>query len=282
MKIATIKNNNTEEAAIILKDSVITINSINKQFHFNWSTNLFDLINNCQLEQIKGWLDSNVKFDNLTSIENISFAPPFRMPGKIWGIGLNYVEHASDLSESVPVFEPASFMKPSTTIIGNNDKIILPEISEKVTGEAELGIIIGKECKNVQKENWLDVVAGFTCVLDMTAEDILRKNPRYLTLSKSFDTFFSFGPIIYTPEEFDDILNLEVATILNGNVIAKNKIRNMTFKPDYLVSFHSKIMTLLRGDIISTGTPRATKIHNGDIIESRISGMQPLKNNVAK
>lgn len=282
MKIATIKNNNKEEAAIILNDYVVTIDSINKQFHFNWSTNLFDLIISCQLEQIKGWLDSNVTFDNLIPIEKIGFAPPFRRPNKIWGIGLNYVEHAGDLSESVPAFEPASFMKPSTTIIGYNDKIILPDISEKVTGEAELGIIIGKQCKNVEKENWLDVVAGFTCVLDMTAEDILRKNPRYLTLSKSFDTFFSFGPIIYTPEEIDDILNLEVATVLNENVIAKNVIKNMTFKPDYLISFHSKIMTLLPGDIISTGTPRATKIHVGDTIESRISGMLPLRNKVTK
>ncbi|MBN2571828.1 MAG: fumarylacetoacetate hydrolase family protein, partial [Ignavibacteriales bacterium] len=280
MKIATIKNNNREEAAVIINDLLVSIDSINKQFQFNWSTNLFDLINNRQLGQIKGWLDSNVKFDNLTPIENINFAPPFRRPGKIWGIGLNYVEHANDLSESVPVFEPASFMKPFTTIIGHNEKIVLPKLSEKVTGEAELGIIIGKECKNVERENWLDVVAGFTCVLDMTAEDILRKNPRYLTLSKSFDTFFSFGPIIYTPDEFDDILNIEVATILNGNFIAKNIIKNMTFKPDYLVSFHSKIMTLLPGDIISTGTPRATKIINGNKIECKISGMYPLKNKV--
>ena len=163
-------------------------------------------------------------------------------------------------------------------IIGHGDPILIPVLSEKTTGEAELGIVIKKKCKNIKKADWLDMVAGFTTIIDMTAEDILRKNPRYLTLSKNFDGFFSFGPQIITPDEFTNIMGIEVATVINGKVFAKNTPSNMKFPLDYLVSLHSTIMTLMPGDIISTGTPRAVALKNGDIIECRIDGFYPLKN----
>ena len=204
----------------------------------------------------------------------------YRRPRKIWGIGLNYKAHAEDLSEKVPTSEPASFMKPDTTIIGFNDTIKIPTLSEKTTGEAELGLIFGKKCKNVKRNEWLSVLAGFTMIIDMTAEDILRRNPRNLTQSKSFDTFFSFGPILYTIEEVKDVFSLQVQTIINGKVYAENTVSNMTFPPDFLVSYHSQIMTMLPGDIISTGTPGAVPLKNGDIIECCISGFQPLINHV--
>jgi 2-keto-4-pentenoate hydratase/2-oxohepta-3-ene-1,7-dioic acid hydratase in catechol pathway len=214
------------------------------------------------------------------SQNKVKFGPLYRQPHKIWGIGLNYKVHADDLLEKTPLSIPASFLKTDTTIIGPNDEILIPQQSNKTTGEAELGIIIKKRCKNIASENWLDVIAGFTTIIDITAEDILRKNPRYLTLSKNFDTFFSFGPLLITPDEFTNIMNLNVATIINGKIHAKNTISNMTFPPDYLVSFHSEIMTLLPGDIISTGTPRAVELHHGDIIECQIDKFIPLKNPV--
>ena len=142
-----------------------------------------------------------------------SYAPLYRRPRKIWGIGLNYVEHAGDLSESAPADEPASFMRPDTTIIGPGDEVVLPAQSERVTAEAELALVIGREARDVPEEDAPSVVAGFTTVLDMTAEDILRRNPRYLTRSKSFDTFFSFGPELVTPDEIEDVEALEVSTV---------------------------------------------------------------------
>jgi len=152
--------------------------------------------------------------------------------------------------------------------------------SEKTTAECELGVIFGKECKDVEREDWLSVVAGFTTIIDMTTEDILRKNPRYLTRSKSFDTFFSFGPELVTPDEVEDVLKLNVATVINNEVHAQNVVSNMTFPPDFLVSFHSKVMTMLPGDIISTGTPRAGHIQHGDVVECRIDGFASLINPV--
>ena len=140
-----------------------------------------------------------------------------------------------------------------------------------------MGVIFGKECVDVERADWLSVVAGFTTIIDMTAEDILRRNPRYLTLSKSFESFFSFGPQLVTPDEIEDVMQLKVATIHNGRVHAENVVANMTFPPDFLVSFHSQVMKMYPGDIISTGTPRAVHISHGDQVTCRIDGFAPLE-----
>jgi 2-keto-4-pentenoate hydratase/2-oxohepta-3-ene-1,7-dioic acid hydratase in catechol pathway len=173
-------------------------------------------------------------------------------------------------------------MRPDTTIIGPGEEIGLPDQSSRVTAEAELAIVIGREAKDVPEEEAPSVVAGFTTVLDMTAEDILRRNPRYLTRAKSFDTFFSFGPHLVTPDEITDVGALEVFTLLNGEVRSANTVSNMVFSPWWLVSFHSKVMTLLPGDVISTGTPGAVEIRAGDLAECRISSFEPLSNPVRR
>jgi 2-keto-4-pentenoate hydratase/2-oxohepta-3-ene-1,7-dioic acid hydratase in catechol pathway len=277
MKIATILLDGQEVASIITDYSCLPIPFINQRFNKNWPHDLFSILTEERLEEIKRWFYQNSvslsqELEELSILkELIQFAPLYRRPRKIWGIGLNYKAHAEDLSEKVPISEPASFMKPDTAIIGFNDAIKIPTLSEKTTGEAELGLIFGKKCKNVKRNEWLSVLAGFTMIIDMTAEDILRRNPRNLTQSKSFDTFFSFGPILYTIEEVKDV---------NGKVYAENTVSNMTFPPDFLVSYHSQIMTMLPGDIISTGTPGAVPLKNGDIIECCISGFQPLINHV--
>jgi 2-keto-4-pentenoate hydratase/2-oxohepta-3-ene-1,7-dioic acid hydratase in catechol pathway len=286
MKIATILFDGQEVATIITGYGYLPIPSINRRFDTNWPHDLFGILAEERLEEIKKWFyqDSGALTRELKKLsiheKMIRFAPLYRRPRKIWGIGLNYKAHAEDLSEKVPTSEPASFMKPDTTIIGFNDTIKIPTLSEKTTGEAELGLIFGKKCKNVNPDEWRSVLAGFTMVIDMTAEDILKRNPRNLTQSKSFDTFFSFGPVLYTVEEVEDVSSLKVQTIINGEVYAENTVANMTFPPDALVSYHSQIMTMLPGDIISTGTPGAAPLKNGDIIECRISGFQPLTNHV--
>lgn len=171
-------------------------------------------------------------------------------------------------------------MKPDTTIIGHGDTIEIAVISEKTTAEAELGIVIGRECRFVDDGDWEDSVAGYTMIIDMTAEDILRRNPRNLTQSKSFDTFFSLGYLLVTPDEIDDVLKLKVATMINGDVHAENVVSNMTFKPASLVTYHSTIMTLLPGDVISTGTPGAVHINGGVEVARRIDGFPLLINGV--
>lgn len=286
MKIGTILLDGQEVAGIITDSGCLPIPSINAQFNKNWPDDLFGILAQERLEEIQTWFYQNrssfsQELRDLAILkEKIRFAPLYRRPRKIWGIGLNYKAHAADLSAKLPVLEPASFMKPDTAIIGHQDTIKIPLLSERTTGEAELGLIFGKKCKDVKPDDWRSVLAGVTTVIDMTAEDILKRNPRNLTQSKSFDSFFSFGPILYTIDEIEDVFNFNVQTILNGKLHAGNTVANMTFPLDFLVAYHSQIMTMLPGDIISTGTPGAVPLKDGDRIECRISGFQPLINPV--
>lgn len=283
MRLATVKIKGLETAAIIQDKQVVTIASINKKQGTNWSTDTFAILQNDQLDALNEWYKAGGKkqitamTDATIPLAEAEFGPLYRHPKKIFGIGLNYVDHAADLAEKAPSGIPASFFKPDTAVIGPEDAIKIPLQSEGTTAEAELGLIFGKECSNVEREDWLSVVAGFTTIIDMTAEDILRKNPRYLTISKSFESFFSFGPQLVTTDEIENVMELNVSTIYNGEVHAKNMVANMTFPPDFLVSFHSKVMKMYPGDIISTGTPRAVHIKHGDRVACQIDGFAPLE-----
>ena len=240
--------------------------------------NIKEVIEKYDVSQLQSIVSDN---DNTPiELEDVNLTSPYLDPPKIWGIGLNYREHAKDLGENSPDQEPASFMKPTTTIVAPGSPIILPVQSDRVTGEAELGVIIGKRCKDVSLSQASQVIFGYTTIIDMTAEDILRRNPRFLTRSKSFDTFFSFGPVVVTADEIDDLSAVTVRTILNGEIGAENIVANMTFGPLELVSFHSHVMTLEPGDIISTGTPGALKLSHGDQIGCFVEGVGTLYNPV--
>ena len=287
MKLVSLTIDSIEAAAIGISGGYLTLQDLNRAFRRQWPTDIFNLITSGRLDELDRWYreGGSNQLEELSQLvmpaDSVRTAPLYRRPRKIWGIGLNYAAHAADLSETAPTGIPGSFMKPDTTIIGPGDTICIPAISERTTAEAELGVIIGCKCRNVSKEDWLSAVAGFTTIIDMTAEDILRQNVRYLTVSKSFDTFFSFGPQLLTPDEIADVSDLTVATAINGQVHASNTVANMTFSPAALVSFLSQVMTLLPGDIISTGTPGSVPIRSGDVIECRIDGFEPLINPVA-
>jgi 2-keto-4-pentenoate hydratase/2-oxohepta-3-ene-1,7-dioic acid hydratase in catechol pathway len=278
MRLATINWQGHEQAAVVTPRGLVPVAAINEQLGTAWPADLFDLIVhglNLQLAQ-----DAQ-RAATVVPVSEARYGPLYRHPRKIWGIGLNYRDHAQDLSAPFPT-EPASFMKGDHTIIGPGEAIVLPPQSERVTAEAEIGVIIGKTCRDVAEVNVREVIAGYCLIIDMTAEDILQKNPRFLTRSKNFDTFFSFGPELITPDEVPDVLALTVGTYNNGTLHRENQVRNMAFPPDHLVSFHSHVMTLYPGDIISTGTPGAVVINDGDVAECRIGGLGVLKNPVRR
>ncbi len=284
MKLATIKLNDLEVPGIVTAKGIVLIETINQYTNNNWAINLFEIIQTGQLEGIKQWYkeEGQRQLPQMTAIpfEEVEYGPLYRNPRKIWGIGHNYTDNPLELNLEHPHTEPVGFMKPDTSIIGYGDSIHLPEESDVVIAEAELGIIIGKKCKDISLEEAPDVVAGFTPVLDITAADIHQKNPRFLTRAKSFDTFFSFGPQLVTTDEVPEVLDLTVATSLNQEVYYRNVIYNMRYRPWYTVFFHSKVMTLLPGDIIMTGTPGAVVIRDGDIVECQISHFEKLRNSV--
>ncbi|SHN69385.1 2-keto-4-pentenoate hydratase/2-oxohepta-3-ene-1,7-dioic acid hydratase (catechol pathway) [Geodermatophilus obscurus] len=284
MRLTTLRLDGAEPGALVRPGGAVPLPALNRRLRTDWPETVQELLERGRVEELRDWVagqDAAGLDELVVPQEQLAYAPLYRRPRKIWGIGLNYVEHAADLKELAPSTEPASFLKPDTTIIGPDDPIRIPPQSQRTTAEGELGVVIGRECKDVDEADAPSVVAGFTTIVDMTAEDILEKNPRYLTRSKSFDTFFSFGPELVTVDEVDDVDALEVATIHNGQVHRRNVVSNMTFRPWWLVAFHSRVMTLLPGDVISTGTPGAVHIRSGDTAGVQITGFRELTNPVA-
>ena len=208
---------------------------------------------------------------------------PYDVPPKIWCIGLNYRSHADDI-QAVQPEEPGSFMKPASCMFQPGGEIVLPppEISNDVDAEGELGVIIGRHCRFVSPDHVGDVIFGYTTTIDLTALDVLRKNPRYLTRAKSIDTFFSFGPVIVTADEIKDVDSLEVITEHNGETCSRDFVRNMRTRPFELVRYHSDFMTLEPGDLISTGCPKGARIRAGDQVRARIEGVGTLSARVTQ
>jgi len=187
MRLCTIADENGHEsAAVVVSDGVVMVDDINQQFSTNWPTDVFSLLQR-GLDQLLSEQAHALSVNQLR--QNFSVKPLYRHCRKIIGIGLNYLDHAKDLNAPHPT-EPASFMKGDNTIIGFRDPISLPSQSKRVTAEAELAVVIGKTCKGVSENEAMSCVAGFCLVIDMTAEDILQRNPRFLTKAKNFDTFF--------------------------------------------------------------------------------------------
>jgi 2-keto-4-pentenoate hydratase/2-oxohepta-3-ene-1,7-dioic acid hydratase in catechol pathway len=285
MRLTTIYWKHTETLGVVTETGVHPLTAINEAKGTDLPADLYTLLESGRFFDFQRWYETGGKTtlsgETAIPMEAAEFGPLFRRPGKIWGIGLNYRDHAKDLDASPPEGIPGGFLKPATAVIGCNEPIVIPSISRRTTAEAELGIVFGKTCKNVGKEDWRSVVAGFTGVIDMTAEDLLRQNLRYLTLAKSFDTFFSFGPVLITPDELPDVYPLRVTTVINNRVHAENVVQNMTYPPDTLVSLLTSWMTFHPGDILSTGTPGAVPIADKDVVACRITGFPTLSNPVA-
>ena len=198
-------------------------------------------------------------------------------PTKIVALGLNYRDHALEIGHPLPE-EPLLFIKPSTAVIGPDEDIIYPAMSRQVDYEAELAVVIGRTCRHVKPEDFRDYVLGYTCINDVTARDLQRKDGQF-TRSKSFDTFAPLGPWIETAIPDPD--NLTVEAYLNGERRQHGNTRNMVFPVAAQVSFISRIMTLHPGDVIATGTPFGIgPMVPGDVVEIRVEGIGRLRNRV--
>ncbi len=198
------------------------------------------------------------------------------VPSKIVAIGLNYKAHAKEFGKPMPE-EPLIFIKPSTAVIGNGDDVVYPAMSKRVDYEGELAVVIGKKTHDVTEEQAKDCVLGFTVMNDVTARDLQAKDGQY-TRAKGFDTFAPIGPWIET--ELDPG-NLSIKTSVNGVLKQDGNTSDMQFPVYQLVSFVSHIMTLLPGDVISTGTPPGIgPVNRGDVMEVEIQGIGKLHNKV--
>jgi 2-keto-4-pentenoate hydratase/2-oxohepta-3-ene-1,7-dioic acid hydratase in catechol pathway len=198
-------------------------------------------------------------------------------PSKIVCVGRNYRDHAAELGNPMPS-EPLLFLKATSALIGPGDKIVLPEISSQVEHEGELGVVIGRTARRLADDcNPLAYVFGYTCLNDVTARDIQRRDIQF-TRGKSFDTFCPVGPYIETSLRPDE---LELTTRLNGKTTQRGKTSDMAFDVPYLLRYISRCMTLYPGDLLATGTPAGvSRMIPGDVVEVEVSSLGVLTNHV--
>lgn len=209
-------------------------------------------------------------------LESVRLLSPV-VPSKIVAIGLNYKAHAAEFGKDLPE-EPMIFLKPSTSVIGPGSEIIYPtHMSHRVDYEGELGVVIGRRARGLTADESADYILGYTCFNDVTARDLQKRDVQYAR-AKGFDTFAPAGPWIETGL---DPLDVKLETYLNGEKRQGASTREMIFNVYELVSFVSRVMTLLPGDVIATGTPSGVgKMKPGDEVEVRIEGIGSLINRV--
>ena len=200
-------------------------------------------------------------------------------PSKIVCVGRNYREHAAELGHEVPK-EPLIFLKPPSALLDPGQKIIRPKISARVDHEGELGVVIGKRCRNLRHdENVRDYILGYTCVNDVTARDLQNKDGQW-TRAKGFDTFCPVGPFV--SDEIDPWSGVAVETRVNGAIRQQGNTRDFIFSLDVVLRHIAQFMTLLPGDLIATGTPSGVgPLLAGDVVEVTVQGIGTLKSPVA-
>jgi 2-keto-4-pentenoate hydratase/2-oxohepta-3-ene-1,7-dioic acid hydratase in catechol pathway len=197
-------------------------------------------------------------------------------PGKIVCIGRNYREHAKELGNAVPT-EPLFFLKPSSSIIADGEAILLPEQSEQVEFEGEIGVVIGSPLTRASEGDAEDAISGVLAINDVTARDLQRKDSQW-TRAKGFDTFCPLGQVSSAP---DDLTTLTVVTRVNGVERQRASAADMVFSIGKVLSYVSHVMTLEPGDIVATGTPAGVgPLAAGDVVEVEIECISKVRNPV--
>ncbi|XP_022904322.1 oxaloacetate tautomerase fahd2, mitochondrial-like [Onthophagus taurus] len=224
--------------------------------------------------------------ENVDSKYNAHLLPPITNPDKIICAGANYQGYCQASKIPIPQ-RPVIFSKYPSTIIGPNDTINIPSVSAEVDWEAELAVIIGAPCKNVTVQDADNYIFGYTLAQDITARDWNTINGGQFVLGKSMDTFCPLGPAIISKDEVDTN-ELQIKCLLNGQLKQDGTTADLIFKIDYLISYLSKLMTLLPGDVILTGTPQGVASHTnpprflkcGDVLKTEIEGIGEMVNMV--
>ena len=240
------------------------------------------------IQKLKHWLEKNL--DNCPIIDkNIRLGQPLVRPSKIVCVGLNYAMHAEESGMDIPE-EPILFFKASSAIVGPYDSIVIPKGSKKTDWEVELAVIIGKKASYVSEIDAMDHVFGYVLHNDVSERAYQLEHSGQWVKGKSSDSFAPVGPFIATSDEIKDPNNLDLWLKLNGEVMQKSNTSDFIFNIQYVVSYISQFMTLLPGDIISTGTPFGVGmgltppryLKEGDVVEPGIEGLGASKQRCVK
>lgn len=231
------------------------------------------------IERLRGFVDANRNSLQLIPSDS-RIGTPFVRPSKIVCIGLNYKDHAEETGTTIPA-EPIVFMKSTTSLIGPNDEVMLPRNSIKTDWEVEIGIVIGKKATYVDEQNALDYVAGYVLHNDVSEREFQLERGGTWDKGKGCDTFAPMGPLMTPKDQIHDINNVRLWLKVNGHIYQDGNTSNLIFNVPFIVSYVSQFMTLLPGDVISTGTPAGVGLgfnppiylKEGDIIELGADGL---------
>ena len=236
------------------------------------------------IKRLEKWLANH--YDQCTKLGTVErFGPAIKRPSKIVCIGLNYSDHAKETNAKIPE-EPIIFFKSTTAILGPNDNVVIPKNSKKTDWEVELAVVIGKRTSYIEEKDATDYIAGYMLHNDYSERAFQIERGGQWVKGKSCDTFAPIGPYLVTPDEIGDISNLRLWLTVNGKKMQDGNSSNLIFKIPFLVHYLSQFMTLLPGDIISTGTPAGVGLGQkpepfylkaGDVVELGIEGLGSAK-----
>lgn len=291
LKIARLMKNGNATYGIVNDGRVYTKQFLEQELNLNLPAMIAEfselLLSNSRLQtKIKNLINA-ARQKKALALKSVKLIAPIDGRPKVICVGLNYKDHAKEQGVKPPD-EPVIFMKPYTAIIGPTDAIEHPSFIKKLDYEAELGVVIGKRCRGISKNDVDDCILGYTAFDDVSARDVQFKDGQW-TRGKSFDTFAPIGPWIVTADEITNPHNLKIISRVNGEIRQNSNTGNMIFKVNEIVSFVSRVMTLDAGDIIATGTPSGVGIfikpkpkllNVGDIVEIEIEKVGKLRNPV--
>jgi acylpyruvate hydrolase len=293
MKLLSMKLDGEDRASILIGDEALDLRAVDSSMAT--CKDALDIIllepgrlNALRLHQPdEEMLSKYRRAGALHPIRNVALNSPVLHPGKILAVGLNYAAHASEGGRKPPE-RPLIFSKNVTALIGPGDPIRLPRISDKVDYEAELAVVIGKQGRSIASINAYEHIAGYTIMNDVTARDLQRSESQWAR-AKGLDTFAPCGPWLVTADEMTDPHSLDISLRVNGEARQRSNTSDLIFKIPSLIEFISEDLTLLPGDIISTGTPSGVGAYmtppvflkQGDTIEITIAGIGVLRNRVA-
>ena len=277
MRLCRYGNIDNELPAVVLDDQRYDVSNFTKDFDEKFFAN-------DGIEQLQPWFTANKASCKIVDA-NERWAACVARPSKIVCIGLNYADHAAESNMAIPQ-EPIIFFKSTTSLVGPNDDLIIPKNSVKTDWEVELAVVIGKKTSYITKADAMDYVAGFCLHNDYSERAFQLERGGQWVKGKSCDTFAPLGPWLATTDELTDIDNLRLWLTVNGKTYQDGNTKNFIFNVPFVVAYLSQFMTLLPGDVISTGTPAGVGLGQkpepiylkpGDIVELGIDGLGKSK-----
>ena len=278
MKLIRFGEPGAEKPGVIINDNYFDVSALVSDYNE-------EFFGGDGLEKLK----QDIESADLPAVDkSVRLGPALARPSKIVCVGLNYKDHAAETNAAIPT-EPILFFKATSAIVGPNDDLMIPKNSKKTDWEVELAIVIGKKASYVTEENALNHIAGYVLHNDYSEREFqIERNGQWVK-GKSCDTFAPIGPFIATPDEIEDVHNLRLWLTVNGKTLQDGNTSNFIFNVPFMVSYISQFMTLLPGDVISTGTPAGVGLGQkpapwylkaGDVVELGIDGLGTSKQEV--